>query len=332
MSTTQMPFPETLREAIIYFADVHRALEFMVTLKWPDGVVRCPHCESANVGFLEKRCVWKCRGCRKQFSPKVGTVFEDSPLPLSKWLPALWSIVNAKNGISSCELHRALGVTQKTAWFMLQRIRLAMQSGEMVRTMSGTVEVDESYIGGAARNMHHKVKIKRGMIGATGPVGKSIVLGILERGEKGKKVSRIAAEVVTGTTGKEMMPHVRKYVLKGTELHTDALRTYREAAADFEHKVVDHAETYVKDGVHTNGLENFWSLLKRTIKGTYVSVEPFHLFRYLSEQVFRFNERKDKDGDKGRFLTAAIGIIGRRLTYKKLIGADDAAGLQSIPA
>jgi hypothetical protein len=240
---------------------------------------------------------------------------------LEKWLPAVWVIVNAKNGVSSCELARSLGVTQKTAWFMLHRIRLAMQSGGVVRSkLTGTVEVDESYIGGLARNMHKNTKVRRGITG-TGGTGKTAIQGLLQR--HGKAHSKVIAEVVEHTRGELLRLNVRKYVLRGTEVHTDALPAYRELQDDFTHKVVDHAECYVKDGVHTNGLENFWSLLKRGLKGTYVSVEPFHLFRYLSEQVFRFNERKDENGDKGRFLTAMAGVFGKRITYKKLIGQDE---------
>lgn len=187
--------------------------------------------------------------------------------------------------------------------------------------LNGTVEVDESYIGGLARNMHKETKKRRGITG-TGGVGKTAVQGLLERHSGGH--SKVIAEVVEHTRGSLLNSNVRKYVLKGTEVHTDALPAYRELQDEFTHKVVDHAECYVKDGVHTNGMENFWSLLKRGIKGTYVSVEPFHLFRYLSEQVFRFNERKDEDGDQGRFLKVIGNACGKRLTYRKLIGCNDA--------
>jgi transposase-like protein len=318
---TDEKLPKTLREAVVYFSDEQRAFEFFVAMRWPEGV-SCPHCHSSDVRFIPSRRVWNCanKHAGRQFSAKVGTIFADSPLGLDKWLPAFWMLTAAKNGVSSYEIHRALGVTQKTAWFMMHRIRVAIQEGTVVRDkMKGTVEVDESYIGGAARNMHHKAKVRRGLVGNSGINGKTIVLGILERG-KDKKASRVTTEIVKDTSEKELMPHVRKYVLKGTELQTDALRTYRRAAEEYEHKVVDHAEAYVQAGVHTNGLENFWSLLKRTIRGTYVSVEPFHLFRYLSEQTFRFNERKNEAGDQGRFLTGMEGVVGRRLRYKTLIG------------
>jgi hypothetical protein len=213
---------------------------------------------------------------------------------------------------------------------MLQRIRLALQAGSVVKTLRGTVEVDESWIGGQARFMHKDVKRRKG-IASGNTLGKTPVMALLERG-RGKRASRVVAEVIMHVGAGELMPRVRKYVLKGSRIESDAHHAYRTAAEEYEHKVVDHAEAYVQDGVHTNGLENFWSLLKRSIKGTYVSVEPFHLFRYLSEQVFRFNERKDIDGDKGRFLKAASGIFGKGLRYAALIGQDKEGETPAVPA
>jgi transposase-like protein len=313
--------PETLQEAITYFACPDRALEFVKAIRWPDGVVRCAWCSAANAHFMAKRRIWKCRDCRKQFSVKVGTIFEDSPLKLETWLPAVWLIVNAKNGISSCELARGLDVTQKTAWFMLQRIRLAMQNGSIVK-VGGTVEVDETYIGGKARNMHKAAKERRGMTGkGTGQWHLTPVQGLLER-TTAKRASRVILKHVEKNTKATLDPNVRKYVLKGSTVNTDELKSYEDLGDEYTHNVINHAECYARGHVHTNGMENFWSLLKRTIKGTYVSVEPFHLFRYLDEQAFRFNERKDEHGDKGRFLTAMFGIIGRRLTWKRLTGQD----------
>ena len=309
--------PATLQEAITYFADSDRSFEFMRAIRWPDGVARCPHCESTNAGFLTTRRIWKCRDCRKQFSAKAGTVFEDSPLKLETWLPAVWCITNAKNGISSCELARALGVTQKTAWFMLQRIRLAMQNGSFVRAR-GQVEVDETFIGGKARNMH----VGKRKVNGTGPVAMTAVQGLLERTTR-KRGSQVKAMVVPDRKTATLQNNVRKYVLRGAEVHTDECTSYDGLDDTFTHQVINHAVSYVRGHVHTNGLENFWSLLKRAIRGTYVSVEPFHLFRYLDEQAFRFNERKDEDGDRGRFLTAMAGIVGKRLTWKKLTCEDD---------
>ncbi len=305
--------PENLREATIYFSDATRCHDFLVDIRWPNGMI-CPRCGSTNVGkFVASRRLWNCKSCRKQFTAKAGTIFEDSPLGLEKWLPAVWQIVNAKNGISSCELGRALGVTQKTAWFMLHRIRLAMQDGTFLK-MGGTVEADETFIGGSARFMH---KTKRP--GGTGGVGKVAVMGLLERNPE-KRASRVRCKVVGSVSRRELDPIVRENVENGAALMTDALHSYESLADAYIHKVIDHAECYAKGHVHTNGLENFWSLLKRGLKGTYVSVEPFHLFRYLDEQAFRFNERKNDDGDRGRFVLAMQGIIGKGIRYAKLIG------------
>jgi len=321
-NTSEIEFPETLHEAIKYFADEDRAFEFMKRVRWPDGNITCPRCGSAEHSFISTRRLWTCKNCKtkKQFTIKVGTVMEDSPIGYDKWICGFWLIANAKNGISSYEVGRALGVTQRTGWFLLHRIRTAMQNGSVLKTkLGGTVEVDESYIGGKARNMH--AHVKREKVKGTGNKALTPVQGLLQRSTK-DRASKVVMTVVDGTKRPELQGNVRKYVLKGSEVHTDALRSYTGLSEDFTHKVVDHAESYVKDGVHTNGLENFWSLLKRTIKGTYVSVEPFHLFRYLDEQTFRFNERKDDD--KGRFLKAIAGFIGKRLTWAKLTGEDGA--------
>ena len=304
--------PETLQEAITFFANPKKAHDFMCSVLWPDSKPKCYHCGSENVGsFSGKRMVSNCKACKKQFTVKMGTVFADSPLPLTKWLPAVWLIVNAKNGISSYEIGRSLGVTQKTGWFMLHRIRLAMQEGTFSK-MGGRVESDETFIGGRQK-FRHKAKWQD----VSGWKGKTAVQGLLERTAGGKS-SRVKLKVLKTTRNHEVQGNVREYVLKGTELHTDALRSYIGMNADYVHQVIDHAICYAKGHVHTNGLENFWCLLKRTIKGTYVNCEPFHLFRYLDEQAFRFNERKDNDA--GRFMKAISGIVGKSLSYADLTG------------
>lgn len=323
---TENDFPETLQEAIKFFADETRAFEFMKRVRWPDGVVKCPRCDASEVSFISTRNLWTCKACKvkKQFTIKVGTLLEDSPIGYDKWICGFWLIANAKNGISSYEIGRSLGVTQRTGWFMLQRIRLAMQNGSIVK-IGGQVEVDETFIGGKARFMHKSKKRER--ITGTGHKDKSPVMGLLERTTDKKKASRVILKHVEGTKRPELQGHVRKYVLKGSEVHTDALRSYNGLEDEYTHNVIDHAVAYVNGHVHTNGMENFWSLLKRTIKGTYVSVESFHLFRYLDEQAFRFNERKNENGDQGRFLAAIAGMIGKRLTWAKLTGDS-----QSLPA
>lgn len=311
--------PETLLDAVTYFADPDRCLAFMVAQRWTDGVVRCPQCGNDEVTFLANQRRWKCRTKhpRQQFSIKVGTIFEDSPIALEKWLPALWMLVNDKNGISSYEVARALGVTQKTAWFMLHRLRLALQRGSMDK-FKGDVEVDETYIGGSARHMHKdRIKKLKGT-GTPGMVGKVAVMGLLERhGRDGH--SRVRLQIVPGTKTATLDAEVWKHVQAGSDVHTDALASYRKLENEYIHNVIDHAESYVRGKVHTNGLENFWSLLKRAIRGTYVSVEPFHLFPYLDEQAYRFNARKTDDAS--RFVAALRSIVGRRLTYNALIGA-----------
>lgn len=313
-----MSAPETLQQAILHFSNFANCREFMMALRWPDGVVTCPRCGSAHVIWLETARVWKCysRHDRPKFSLKTGTVFEDSPLGLEKWLPVMWMVVNCKNGVSSWEIHRSMGVTQKTAWFMLQRCRLALQDAQGGGMLGGEVEVDETFIGGKARNMHADKREKK--IKGRGPEDKSIVAAVLERGGK------VRAKVVEKRKKKDLQALVREHVEPGSALYSDALLSYEGLSADYAHQVIDHAEAYVDGQVHTNGMENFWSLLKRGINGTYVSVEPFHLFRYVDEQAFRFNTRLDAEGEKisdgDRFTMAMKQIVGKRLTYKELIG------------
>jgi transposase-like protein len=310
-----MNAPRTLQEAILYFADPDRCLKFMVDIRWPDGV-KCPTCGSKEVYFLESRRVWKCKTkhAKQQFSAKVGTVFEDSPIGLDKWFVAVWMVANCKNGVSSYEIHRAVKVTQKTAWFMDHRVRLAMQTGTFER-VAGEFEVDESFIGGLARNMH---KNKKQKITGTGGAGKAIVMGVLDR-----KTKKIRLRHVPNTQRDTLQSVVRAYVEGGSYVFSDAWLGYHGLDREYVHQVIDHAEKYVDGNVHTNGIENFWSLLKRGLKGTYISVEPFHLFRYLDEQAFRFNNRKGTDED--RFVEAMQGIIGKRVTYDKLTGKQEAA-------
>jgi len=305
--------PKTLLEAVKFFSDFEHCRKFMVEARWPDGIVRCPTCNSEHVTYLANARVWKCYGKhdRSKFSLKVGTIFEDSAIPLEKWLATVWLLANCKNGISSYEVARALGVTQKTAWFMLHRIRLAMRSSASGK-LGGEIEVDETFIGGKARNMHPD-KREREITGRGGK-DKTAVLGFLRRG------GRVIAEVIPNRKKHTLHSMVRGHVSPNSILYTDALPSYDDLDAEFIHQVVDHAVEYVRGRVHTNGLENFWSLLKRGIKGTYVSVEPFHLARYLDEETFRYNYRDKEIGDEGRFALALGEIVGKRLTYDELTG------------
>lgn len=323
----QAMFPETLRECVRYFADERRSFDFVKSMRWPDGVVKCPTCGSSDISFISTRQLWKCKAghAKAQFSLRVGTIMEDSPIELDKWLCAFWLIANAKNGISSYELARSIGLTQKSAWFVLHRIRLAMQDGS-IEKLKGHVEADETFIGARARNLH-KDKKAPNMYGTS--VMKTAVLGLLERNSP-EQHSHVRLNVVESVRRHDLDPIVRivrKHVEKGSQLYTDKLRSYERLADEYIHNVIDKAESYAKGHVHTNGLENFWSLLKRSIKGTYVNVEPFHLFRYLDEQPFRFNERKDNDA--GRFVKAVRGYIGKGLRYAKLTGRNEDGG--SLP-
>lgn len=312
--------PRTLLEAVKYFADFEHCRAFMMDLRWPDGKVACPSCGSEHVVWLGNARVWKCyaKHLKPKFSLKTGTIFEDSPLGLDKWLAAVWLVVNCKNGISSYEMARDLGVTQKSAWFMNHRIRLALHAGSFDK-MTGHVEADETFIGGKARNMHASKRRKLGISQSKSMAGKIAVMGLLERHGKDEGSSRVRTSVIAYRRKHQLEAIVTENVEVGATLHTDALRSYdRMGERGYVHQVIDHAESYVDGAVHTNGLENYWSLLKRALKGTYVSVEPFHLFRYLDEQAFRFNERRMSDFDRFRLATAQI--VGRRLTYAELIG------------
>jgi transposase-like protein len=307
-----MKDPQTLQEAIVHFADYENCRQFVIDLRWSDGKVRCPQCNSEKVTYLADARLYKCYGdhLRSKFSLKVGTIMEDSALGIDKWLTAMWLIVNCKNGISSCEIARDLGITQKSAWHMAHRIRYALHHGSFEK-FSGEVEADETFIGGKARNMHVAQRKRR--ITGTGTKDKTAVMGILERGGK------VRTSVLPNRKRHAIQSEVRKHVEAGSALYTDALLSYSGLESDYAHQVVDHAVQYVDGRVHTNGLENFWSLLKRGISGTYVSVEPFHLFRYLDEQAYRYNNRKDMN-DFDRFKLAASQIVGKRLTWNEVTG------------
>jgi transposase-like protein len=289
----------------------------MIALRWPDGVVKCPRCGAEKLTYLTKQRVWKCYAKHPSptFTLKTGTIFEDSPIGLEKWLPAAWLIVGAKNGISSYEIHRGLGVTQKTAWFMLHRIRLAMQDGGF-NMLAGEIEVDETFIGAKARNMHKAKRAEK--IQGRGPDGKEIVFGMVERGGK------VVVDHVETRRKSELQSLIRERVEAGAAIFSDELLSYDGLDSDYKHAVINHAVEYVNGNVHTNTMENFWSLLKRGLHGTYISVEPFHLFRYLDEQAFRYNNRKATDAE--RFAAVMKQVVGRRVTYKELTGKTQEVG------
>ncbi len=311
--------PNSLIEVIRYFSDVDVCIEFVASLRWMDGTV-CPHCESKNVGFLQTRRIWKCRACRKQFSVKTGTIFEESPIALDKWLMAIWLVVNCKNGISSYEISRDLKVTQKSAWFMLHRIRLALKNGSWAK-LGGSgepVEVDETFIGGKPQKMHRSRRLKL-QVGENGYAEKAIVVGMLDRESR-----QVRATVVPNVKRETLQNEILNQIEHKATVYSDGWKGYNGLkAAEYVHETVNHMEEYVRGNVHTQGIENFWSLLKRGLTGTYVAVEPFHLSRYLDAQMFRFNNRGTRDNplnDGDRFMLAVSQISGKRLTYAELTG------------
>ena len=309
---------KTLQQAIRHFSDEQVCIDAVAKLRWPDGKPTCPACGHKEHYYLASQKRWKCKECYKQFSVKLGTIFEDSPIPLQKWLPALWLLVNCRNGVSSYEISRDLGVSQKAGWFMLQRLRLALQDKDSGGKLGGgphsKVEIDETFIGGKARNMHKSRRDRMTTYGS-----KTAVMGMLERG--GKVRTKVLGNKRHGTV---MQQIVRDNVVPGTWLMTDEFQGYQGLAKDYTHLVANHLERYVHGNVHTQGIENFWSCLKRSLGGTYVAVEPFHLFRYVDEQAFRFNNRKDAEGkktsDSARFELALSQIAGKRLTFAEVTG------------
>ncbi len=308
-----MAYPTTLVDAVKYFSDERVCIDEVAAMRWPDGEVFCPNCgEVGNTLWLANQKRWKCRGCKKQFSVKVGTIFHDSPLGLDKWMVAMWMLANCRNGVSSCEVARTIGITQKSAWHMMHRIRKAMTDTTGSKLGGGgPVEIDETFVGGKVKNMHKSKRVK-GLNYSAGN-GKTIVMGMLERG------GRVRAGVIADRKKVNMEPVLIDNVEAGANIITDEHPTYPFIAAPYAHEIINHIEGYVREHVHTNGIENFWSCLKRGLNGTYISVEPFHLDRYVDEQVFRFNLRH-KHTDAARFKAVLKDIVGRRLTYAELTG------------
>ena len=315
-----MEHPKTLTEAIRFYADPANCIAVVKEMRWPDGEPECPHCGERRHYWLAKVMRWKCAACRKQFTAKTGTVFEDSPIPLDKWLISIWLVANCKNGVSSYEIARHVGVTQKSAWFMLHRIRYALQNGswEMLGgPEGGPVEVDETFIGGKPKNMHmaQRLKMQQGL--HANP--KMAVMGMLDRESR-----KVRATVIPNAKRDVLQAQILKAIEKGSTVYTDGWTGYDSLAAqNYIHETVTHMMEYVRGQVHTQGIENFWSLLKRGLNGTYVAVEPFHLHRYVDEQAFRYNNRATKDNpltDYDRFMLALSQISGKRLTYAELTG------------
>lgn len=312
--------PNTLIEAVRYFSNLDVCNAYMRRIKWPNGTVTCPDCDAKGkrIGEIASRSMFRCKDCRKQFSHKVGTIFEDSALPLTKWFVAVWCVANAKNGISSHELARAIGVTQKTAWFMLHRIRKAMEVG-CIDKFDGQSEADTTYVGGRAANMHKHKRAKR--ITGRGGADKTAVHGVLRRAA-GDAPSQVYATVVTNEDSTELLREVRQRVRYGAKVFTDSAPIYSELCLTHIHKAIDHSVAYVRGEIHTNGIENFWSLFKRSIRGTWIAVAPHHLQRYVTEQVWRFNNRTTTDG--ARFAEVMSRVTNKRLTWRLLCNVNDA--------
>jgi len=317
--------PQSLQDAVVYFGNPDNCVAYLLARRWPDGKAVCPGCGSASVSYNATRRTWKCAShhAKREFSIKVGTIMEDSAIPLDKWLMTMWLVTNCKNGVSSYEIARDVKVTQKSAWFMLHRIRLAMQDENFGSKLRGEVEADETFIGGKARNMHKDVKARRiHSKHGNSARDKAVVMGMLERGGK------VRYQVIADRHQTTLHPIVQKHVEPGSIVYTDELGGYKGLDKNYIHQIIDHANKYVDGRIHTNGMENFWSLLKRGLNGTYIAVEPFHLFRYLDEQVFRYSNRSTKDKkvtDSDRFNKVVRQIVGKRLTFAELTGKVGAA-------
>lgn len=300
---------ESLIQMMSAFPDEQSAIDHFTAIRWKNGAF-CPHCGSAKVYHFADRRTHKCgeKDCRKRFSIKVGTIFEDSKIELRKWMLAVWLITSHKKGIASTQLAKDIGVTQKTAWFMLHRLRFAAQTKSFNRPLEGEIEADETFIGGKEKNKHEWQRTG----GKQGGAGKVAVLGMLERG----------GELITGTVrnlrARTIQGAIAHFVAPGANIMTDEHIGFVGLQGRFHHHTVNHSTgVYVKDFYnHTNGIESVWSLFKRQIIGTHHYLSPKHLSRYLGEMTWRFNLRTTSEGDR---VNALLDRTSGRLTYKELI-------------
>jgi len=296
-----------LIEVMEYFSDENTCKEYLAKMRWEDGIV-CPHCGNYDKIYTMKNN-YKCAECRKQFSVTKGTIFENSSIPLQKWFTAVWLITSHKKGISSLQLHRDIGVTQKSAWFMLQRIRFAIRTRSFNAPLNNIVEADETYIGGKNKNRHSDKKVPFSQGRSTND--KTPVLGIVER--KG----RVIAMRVGNTSKDSIMPIISKNVSKDTKIMTDEWKAYRNLSSDYDHEIVKHGKgQYVVGNCHTNTIEGFWSLLKRGIIGIYHNVSEKHLDAYVDEFEYRYNTKHLQCSDR---FSNMLSMSNSRLTYNQLI-------------
>jgi transposase-like protein len=290
------------------FPDSLKAAEFLESIRWPNGPV-CPHCDNDEKHYKlpnKTRRLWKCAKCRKQFTVTVGTIFESSHIPLHKWLWAFFLICSSKKGMSAHQLHRMLGITYKSAWFMGHRIRYAMGQPPFTSRLAGVVEVDETYVGGKERNRKQRDRQKKLGRGT----GKTPVVTLVERD------GSVRSERIANVTGQELKGAIRRHVDPSSRIITDSFKSYAGIGKEYaSHETVNHAlDEWVRGDVHTNTAENFFSILKRGIDGVYHHVSEAHLPRYLAEFDFRYNARKMTDSE--RTVAALMGAEGKRLTYQ----------------
>lgn len=297
-----------LIEVTLYFSDLTRCKEFLAKMRW-NGKPVCRHCKHEDKIYTLKNGHYKCSKCRKPFSVTKGTIFENSPIPLQKWFVAIYLITSHKKGISSCQLARDINITQKSAWFVLQRIRFAIRTKDFSKPLTGTVECDESFIGGKNKNRHQDKKVAYSQ-------GRSVkdkvpVFGMVQR--KGNLITMS----VKNTDGKTLRPIIVKNVSRDATIMTDEWKAYKLLNIAFNHQVIRHAkgEYRIKD-CHTNTIEGFWSLLKCGIVGIYHSISIKHIDKYLDEFQFRYNSRNLTE--KARFLDM-LSVCESRLTYQNLI-------------
>ncbi|MCP5433206.1 MAG: IS1595 family transposase [Alphaproteobacteria bacterium] len=298
---------DSLIELMEALPDEQSAIDHFTAIRWKDGAF-CPHCGSTKIYHFSDKRSHKCGACRARFSIKVGTIFEDTKIPLRKWMMAIWLITSHKKGIASTQLAKDIKVTQKTAWFMLHRLRHAAMTKSFSAPLKGTVEADETYVGGKAKNKHASKREK----GTQGGRGKVIVFGMLEREGQLRTlhISNLKAHNVHGIISDHVEP--------GANIMTDEHVSFVGLQGRYHHHTVNHsAGEYVRHFfAHTNGIESVWALLKRQIIGIHHWVSQKHLSRYLGEMAWRYNRRNLEEGDR---LNALLSSTDGRLTYRALV-------------